>query len=290
MKRERGCLSSLPATTRELLALRAGLDGAPQSRAAAADQLGIPRHRAAQLEHSGLRALHVACGGRASGADGGAAADPHTLALVGNAPPLQPVAYLRASSDAPSAVSQNAGGEADTSDGSSAPESDTSGTHPFTGGDNPRVPAAAVASDETGSPALTVLMACLLAALAALMLMALRHRMRNRPVAQGTVTQASALAAPAAPARQVEPEPEPEPVEPEPLPVEPQQAREEPKPIATAPALPSPAESTPQPSARDPQPTQARDRNLSRSAGVVASGIVSFAVRELVKRRRGRRR
>ena len=270
VKSERGCLGTLPATTRELLTIRAGLDGTPHSRSYAAEQLGISRRQAARLEHSGLRALHVACGGHAS------QADPHTIALVNKAPALQPAAYLPVA-DAPSLQASHDGTKADArSSSAEEPKSDTSGTHPFTGGDNPTVPTAAVASDETGSPALTILMACLLAALAALMLVALRHRMRNRPATQGTVTQATAVAPVAPPARQVEPEP---------MPVEPEPAREEPEPVTTTAPTPSPAEPTPHPTAAQ------RPRTLSRSAGVVASGLVSFAVRELVKRRgRGGRR
>jgi hypothetical protein len=271
VRRERGCLGFLPTTTRELLGLRAGLNGAPRTRSEAAMELGISRQSAARLERSGLRALHLGCGGSSPGSGSGGstgAASARLASLAQGAPALQPASYLPASS----APSLRPAVDLKRPRGSQGVDSATASSPPPSSGNGP-VSAAATSSplgeDGSGGPGLPIVMAASLAALAALMLVALRRRAVAQ---QRGSTMSAAVAAPVATPRRV----------PDPAPVPP--THESTGWVGPS-ADPSP---TPAPSAPKPEAPGSDASRLARSATVVASSVVSFAVRELI-RRRGRR-
>jgi hypothetical protein len=246
--RERGCLSSLPASTSELLGLRAGLDGTPLTRAEAASQLGISRRAAARLEHSGLRELHVACGGGSGGGRSGAV-NARFASLANDAPDLQPADYLPMS-DAPDLQKPRGSVEVKGETATSSP--------PAVETPVGAVSAAAVSANEGNGLLVALLVAAGLAALAALSLVTLRRR----GVAMETAAPIPVVfTPPVEPPKPVEP---PEPAAPAPVTV-------------IRPAPPAPA------STETPRATK-----VARSASVVASAAASFAVRELVRRRRRR--
>ena len=124
VKREQACLGSLPARTRQLLGLRAGLSGAPRTRAEAATELGISVRSAARLERSGLRELHVACGGATAPGSGGGrsgAVNARFVTLASHAPALQPAAYLPMS-NAPDLQRPRGQGEVQGATATSSPQ------------------------------------------------------------------------------------------------------------------------------------------------------------------------
>jgi hypothetical protein len=279
VRSERGCLGSLPSTTRELLGLRAGLEGSPLSRPEAASQLGLSTRTAARLESRGLRALHVACG---SGGGSGATVPASLVRLANGAPSLQPASYLRVSS----APALKPARDLDKPQGSQGRGEDSS--RPFTGGDGggggpisaAAATSAAISDDGSGGPGPGLIVAMCLATLVALLLVGLRRR---AVVRQRGATMTPAVAAPAA----VTPAPAPAPA-----PVE--QPREIEAP-AGPPEMPAggwsgPSAEPPEAAALKPSEQAARrdSSRASRAATVVASSVVSFAVRELARRRRRR--
>jgi hypothetical protein len=177
VKRERACLGSLPGTTRELLSLRAGLDGPPLSRGEAAGELGLTRRGAAQLERSGLRELHVTCGGGTAPAGGQSGGAPSRLvALANGAPTLQPASMLTASeessSDEPRGSQEVGGVTADSGADEPSPSADHSRESESTVPAN----AGAIGADGSSSTTFPLVMAAILAGLAALVLVTLRRR------------------------------------------------------------------------------------------------------------------
>ncbi|MEA2471464.1 MAG: hypothetical protein QOE38_2463 [Thermoleophilaceae bacterium] len=297
MRRERACLDQLPATTSKLLGLRAGLGGPPASRAEAASRLGISRSTAARLEHRGLRALHSACGGSSTG--GGASSSTGTaparlLSLAMGAPALQPAAYLHASSGA---ATLRPAADLGHPRGSQEVKGVTSSSPPPSAA-GPVAAAAtssAIGQDGAGNPSLPIILAACLAALAALMLVGLRRR---AVVSRRGAMVASAVAAPA-PAREI-PAARATPTAATPIPPAAALITEGHEPASPAPAAAAeapratsgwvgPSADRPTgkalPTAKAPPAASTRAR-IARSASVVASGLASLAVRELVRRRR----
>jgi hypothetical protein len=229
VRRQRGCLASLAPATRELLGLRAGLSGPPLSRSDAATELGISRRSAARIEREGLRALKGGCGGSGgSGTSGGASA--RVAALAGDAPALQPAVYLPMAS-AP-ALQKDLGHRR----GNQAVEGATASSPPAAR-DQGVVTATATSAalGQGGGAPVGLWVAMLLAALAALMLVALRRR---AVVQQRGPRMTAAVAAPVAPAA---PAVRPVPLAPEP--VDGHAAPEQPAPTeAAAPEQPAPTE------------------------------------------------
>jgi hypothetical protein len=104
-----GCLGALPGAEGRYLGLRAGLDGRPLSRRAAARRAGIPRSGVSAVERRGLRRLRSAarsggCGGGGGGSGsgsgtsllGGGAGASGTTALLATVPALRAPADLAA--------------------------------------------------------------------------------------------------------------------------------------------------------------------------------------------------
>jgi hypothetical protein len=312
VRRYRGCLGALTDDERDLLGLRAGLDGAPQSRSAAAEELGISTRRAAMLERQGLRILRSACGSYGSTAPGAGRSQTSTLTHTDgpttDMPDLQPASYL-AASDAPALESQDElgkkGEQEVAGETASSPDQDGgsgSGSDSDSGSgsaDSPLMMVATGSLDNSGgAPAagLWVTVAAMLAALVAFVLVTRRRqqpapsvaRATAAPVAPAPVTPVPAVAVPARtetrPAPVVEKPAEEKPVEHPPVVAWPQPAER-----PTAAATPQPAEpptaSTPQPAER---PTSASTTKVTRRTGGLvgrASGIASLAARELKKRR-----
>jgi hypothetical protein len=265
VRSQRGCLDSLGSTTRRLLGLRAGLSGPPLSRGQAASRLGISGRRAARLERTGLRTLSVTCGG----GEGGAAqsAPPRIARLTRAAPTLQPASFLPAAS-APQlkpAVDLRKPHGRQAVQGTSS-----SSTPPSSGGGAGNGPVSAAATsapfDGGSGPGLALVLAICFATLAVLVLVALRRGVTGRPTAQPAVASAPAPPPPAVPTY--------DPAE------------------LTDAGWVGPSADTPQAGAAKPSAQRGTSR-VARSATVVASSAVGFAVRELVRRRlggRGRRR
>jgi hypothetical protein len=276
VRRLSGCLGSIDDQGREYLSLRAGLNGPPLSRGAAARELGIPRAAARGVERRSLRALRSACGVPAGGGGGAQTVANRTASM----PQFQDAALLVATggaephelvdqSELGSQGEQQVKGESK----SSAQPSHNEGTEPATTEATSK-PLAAASSDGGVSGPLLALVLCL-ALLTAMALVALRQRRTQTaggaPPAENLTAATAVTAAPVAPAREPEPEPEP---------------AAEPEPTITAgrtyPAVHVPAQ-TPTRSGRN-------YRRAARPAAMVASGILSFVARELMRRRRGGRR
>jgi hypothetical protein len=304
VRSERACLGSLPPTTRELLGLRAGLGGSPLTRSEAATQLGISRSTATRLERSGLVALHSACGGPSSaGGNSGAngAASARLIGLAQGAPALQPAVYLPAST----APSLRPAADLHHPRGKQQVEGATASSPPPSSSSGP-VSAAATSSplgQGGGGSSLPIVMAACLAALAALMLVALRRRavVQQRGSAM-TAAVATPVRTPSAPRNG--PAPVVEPAAPAPSPPQ-DRATAPARPTVAAPAptytpphetgWPGPSADRASSPAAPPAPAEPEQHGsdasrLARSATVVASNVVSFAVRELVRRRAKRRR
>jgi hypothetical protein len=275
VRRLSGCLDSLDDLSSRFLSLRAGLEGRPLSRGAAARELGIPRADARGVERRGLRALRDACG---AGGAGGGSAQARTVAQASHhMPQLQPAGLLVATGGAAPTQfvdqrvlgkgRQQVKGEQATSP---APSPSSSGP-----AEAAAKPLASATSDGLSGAWIAVVAA--LALMTAVALVALRAR-RAHPAAAvpaENLTAATAVAAAPrapAPAPEAESEPEPEaeaPPEPE-------------RPATTYPAIQVP-----------PQPAAGQHRNYSRAArpaAMIASGVISFVARELVRRRSGGRR
>jgi hypothetical protein len=291
-----------------LLGLRAGLNGVPRTRAEAATELGISRRGAARIERTGLRALHVACGGGpAGGGNGGStgAVPARLVRLANGAPALQPASDLPVAS-APDLHKPRGSQEVKGETASSAP--------PSRGGGAP-VSAAATSSplgQDGARSGLPIVIAVCLALLAAMALVALRRRAvahqrvsttsaavfspaasASRFSGGGTATapDESARAAPAVPAAPGATAFAPA----TPSLGGPAAASGPATPSAAGPAAVTAAKTAPDAAAADdsarsadgPETGRAGSR-VTRSAGVIASGVVSLAVRELMRRRRGR--
>jgi hypothetical protein len=278
-------------TTSALLGLRAGLDGPPASRSNAASQLGISRRQAARIERRGLRALRTACGGGGGGggsSSGGAPA--RVVSLAAAAPALQPAVYLPAST----APELRPASDLEHPRGSGAVKGVTASSPPPSPSDTGLVPATATSAglgeDAAGGSALPIVLAACLAALAALMLVGLRRRAvamqrgamvsaavaaPRPPDARTPRTATSAAPAPMPPAAAEAPEAE----------------RHGSTPAAASTSgWAGPSADRPAAAASSTRPTSpaAAHPRVTRSASVVASGLLSFAVRELVRRRRRR--
>ncbi|MEA2422445.1 MAG: hypothetical protein QOF55_1544 [Thermoleophilaceae bacterium] len=320
-----------------MLGLRAGLDGAPQSRRDAALQLGISVSRAARLERRGLRTLNATCGGSQTSAasqSAGGGATARVISLAGAAPALQPATYL------PAAATPAAGSHPR---GSQAVKGETATSSPSSSGNGPISVAATQTSfpaGRAGTNALPLVLAVCLAALATLLLVAQRRRVLAQPRGpRMTATVAAPVAAPrraapavtdageggaataqtaaiAAPGQAAATEQTAATAatgqaaateQTAATSAGPESAPATTAPAGTTPAGTAPAKSTPSlaapgwpgPSADQQAPTPASTasptantgsstQRLARSASAVASGVVSFAVRELM-RRRGRR-
>jgi hypothetical protein len=334
VRRFRGCLDGLAGDQRELLTLRAGLDGPPRTRSNAAALLGISTREAAGLERRGLRALRSACGGTGS-SGGGTAAIADAVARPDGMPTLQPASYLAASNapdlERPADLAKR--GEQDVG---GASESSPPAGEPGSGGsDRQSIPptAASTPLGDTGaaSPTLWIVLATMAAALALLVLLSRRRTVAEAP--RGPRVTA-ATAAPPVPlwdrsrrAGSGEPEPAPTATEEtataagagfaasdwgwEDDAAETQTAeRDATRPGATRPgtdrdatrtsaspvgsdrdttrawAAPAPDDPVPpQPSTPAPD-TRSTASRATRAASTVATGLASFAVRELMRRRR----
>jgi hypothetical protein len=189
VKREQGCLGSLPQTTQDLLGLRAGLDGPPLSRSDAAAELGLTRAGARQLEHAGLRELHVSCGGGSAPAGGGTsqggAAQLRLVSLAEGAPELQPATSLASSTHGSEGSDRRGSGDvkgvtATSPRGARPPLSATANSSALDNGSVGR--------------GLPLLVAAVLAMMAAFALVALRRR----AAAHQRGTRSTATASPAA--------------------------------------------------------------------------------------------
>jgi hypothetical protein len=283
-------------TTSALLGLRAGLDGPPASRSNAASQLGISRRQAARIERRGLRALRTACGGGGGGrgsSSGGAPA--RVVSLAAAAPALQPAVYLPAST----APVLRPASDLEHPRGSGAVKGVTASSPPPSPSDTGLVPATATSAglgeDAAGGSALPIVLAACLAALAALMLVGLRRR--AVAMQRGAMVSA-AVAAPRPPdARtpRTATSATPHGAAPAPMPPAAAEAPEAERHGSTPAAASTsgwagPSADRPAAAASSTRPTSpaAAHPRVTRSASVVASGLLSFAVRELVRRRRRR--
>jgi hypothetical protein len=295
VRRERACLDQLPMTTSELLGLRAGLSGPALSRSQAASQLGLSRRHAALLERRGLRALRAACG---EGGSSGGAAPARLVSLATSAPALQPAIYLPASG----APELRPAGDLEHQRGSGAVKGVTASSPPPSPSpsDTGLVPATATSAglgeDAAGGSALPIVLAACLAAFAALMLVGLRRR---AVAMQSGSTISAAVAAPrpsaartprtgtsAAPA----PTPAAAPTQPAAAEAAGAERHASSPAAATTSGWAGPSADRPGAPASPTRPTSpaAAHPRVKRSASVVASGLVSLAVRELVRRRRRR--
>ncbi len=250
IRRFSACLDSLAPTERSYLSLRAGLEGPPLSRGQAADRAGIPRAQARSVERRGLRKLRRACGG-------GGSTRAHTIATTtSRMPGFQPASLLAAtggSTAAPQLVDQRQLGKQQLKGehATSPPPSEAPKEAAITSH-----PVASASSGGIGAAWIAILAA--LALMAAVATVVLRGRRNAQP---------AVLIAPA-PAREPDPEPEPEP----------QPEAPQPAPVAI----------TPPPASAEPRGHDYR--RAARPAAMIASGILSFAARELMRRRRGGRR
>jgi hypothetical protein len=281
VRRLRACLPSLDGVDRRFLSLRAGLDGAPLSRGAAARALGIPPAQAGAVERRGLRALREACGVPTG-------AERAVVDRAAGMPTLQPASLLVATGGAePKQLvdqSRLAGAPQGVKGERASEPSHNEGSGPGTTAGTPE-PLAARSSDDGVSGTLIVAVLCL-ALLATLVLVALRGRRSHRTSGLRaedlivTIDTSGALARPPEREREVESDadliatiaasgalgPASEPPA-------------EPEPDAPA-ALPAPAPSGP---AAD---GGGAHRRAARPAAVAASGLLSVAARELMRRRR----
>jgi hypothetical protein len=290
-------------TTSELLGLRAGLDGPPVSRADAAAQLGISRHRAARLERRGLRALHSACGGGSTRSGGSPGSPSRLVRLATRAPSLQPAVYLTAS-DAPAlrevADLDRPRGKREVKDETAS----VSPSHAPPGVVQASIGESALRGDDGGTAALPIILAACLALLAALVLVGLRRRAVATRSGAATITTAVATAPatkPSVPAgstaatgtSSATPDAAPTTASASPTTAattagSPTRTTGSASPEVAPPAAALSPESAAQRATAPGAAPQPPSQRIKRSAGVVASGLVSFAVRELI-RRRGRR-
>jgi hypothetical protein len=263
VRRLSSCLDSIDDTGRRYLSLRAGLDGPALSRGAAARELGIPRASARGVERRSLRALRNACGVSAGGGAQTVAnrtasmpqfQDASLLVATGGAEPHEFVDQSELGGQGEQQVKgESKSSEPSHNEGPAEPATTEATSKPL-----------AAASENGGiSGPLLALILCL-ALLTAMALVALRSR-RSQPAggppAENLTAATAVTAAPVAPAREPEPAPEPEP---------------EPAPAAAA-SVPA-----------QPETHHGRDyRRAARPAAVIASGIMSFVARELMRRRRG---
>jgi hypothetical protein len=292
VRRFSGCLGELGGRQRRFLSLRAGLDGAPLSRGEAAREVGIPRSEARGVERRGLRALRAACGGRVAAQTG-----PRTIGM-NHMHTLQPASLLVATGGAASLQlvdqRQLAGRQGVKGENASSPKQSSPG------GSGP-APQSAVTSRPLASASSGGLSAAWIAVAAALALMtalailgmraAFGHRTRPAGAAPARPDPAP-MAAAAAGATLARPQPAPEP-EPQPEP----EAEPEPRAVEEVPPTPAyPTETRAtvagvKPAADEPAIRAGRDYHRAmRPATMIASGVISYAVRYLLRRRRGHNR
>jgi hypothetical protein len=313
VRRLSGCLDSIDAHQRDLLSLRAGLEGGePQTRGEAAHTLGISRAEARVLEHRGLRALRSTCGGGAS---------PSTLvAHADEMPRLQPAVLLPVTSSGRELVAQDQLGHArqqvkgvERSSSAGGRSGSSSGGSVGSGAPAPGTTLTFAAATTSSSPAtgLWLALAAVVGLMAALALLAARGAFGRRTRTAGAdaggerLVAMSPVVAPVAPAAEPSTQPEPEP---EPEPAGEHRAGDwqwpaaggaaaatapkpdEPEPRAdTTPAADQPTRVRPTPV---PAPRRVVRRDYARPAKLAAkgaSGLISFAARE-VRRRRSERR
>jgi hypothetical protein len=276
----------LPEGQRQVLELRGGTNGQPQSRRETARQLGISTRETALREHRGLRALRHGCGG-ASGSGGGSSAS--TLAARG-APALQPAVML---SDAPAlqrTADMRRGRQGVLGETASGSE-DSSSTRSQYASVVPGTSLQPVAGDASSAPLIWIPVMLLLALVTA-GLIATRRRAARQPAGVGNGAYVTPVVV--APERSstpsaVEPEPGPEPeaeAEPEPEPEPETAAITEPEPV-DEPAAAPPDWQWPSPSAPEhPDAAHRMAERARRPAAAAAAGVVGVLVRELLKRRR----
>jgi hypothetical protein len=295
--RLQGCLGGVADDSRQVLELRAGLDGEPLSLGETAEQLGISDERVAHLESRGVRQLRTlgrggACGGGSAGGGGSGAGGPRDAASLGlsGLPELQPAILLasmpelkpmREVADDRDRERQDVLGATASSEavqgiegGSPPPDRFAASSRPLSN-----------ESDGDGAPAYPFFLVALLALGALVTLLTVRQRQHAPPATSGhseagfasgpeapagldTVT--AATTAPPAPAERLDAAPEP--------------AAEE---LPAAEGDPSP-----QPPTAVPPATTAHHPHLGRAsapAAVIASGILSLVVRRLMRRRERRR-
>jgi hypothetical protein len=270
----RGCLGSLPAGERQVLELRGGTNGRPQSRGATARQLGISTRETALREHRGLRALRHGCG--ASGSGVGSDSSASTLAASG-APALQPAVMF---SDAPAfrrTADMRQGHQGVL--GETASGTEDSSTRSQYASVVPGTSLQPVAGDASSAPLIWIPVLLLLALVTA-GLIATRRRGAAQPAAVGngayvTPVVAAPASAPAAAEPEAEAAPEPETA-----------AITEAAPVE-GPATAPPDWQWPSPSAPEHPDTAHRiAERARRPAAAAAAGVVGVLVRELLKRRR----
>jgi hypothetical protein len=265
-----GCLSRLDGQEEQLLSLRAGVDSAPMSRAAAAGRLGITRHEARSLERTGLRRLRAEgrsgeCG--SSGSMGRNAAD--IVADGSHMPQLRPTVFLASNATlaSPAALAGHQavkGAHASSSDAGQSSSGSGGG-----GGGGGSTPALVHGTESASTSAEFLIAAAVLALLLAIVLITWRRRNMGReyappPVANWWDSPAGDL--PEAPAWA------PPPID--------THASAATAPAATTPAAEDP--STVRPLATDP-PQQHGQR---RPVAVVAASLLSLGVTALLRRRR----
>ncbi len=262
------CLGSLNGLDRRYLTLRAGLDGPPLSRAQTARELGISSSDARVIERHGLRQLRFACGGGSSTAG-------HTIAAIApRMARLLPASLLMATGGALTQLvdqSRLSGQHGVKGAHASSPESDGPGTMRA----SVSRPLASASSEGIGAVWIAIVAA--LALMTAVALTTLRRRTAPAaPAAPRRVSNVSAaLSLPPAPLPPAPPLPLPprdEALVPPPPP---------PGPDADAEAQPQAPALTP----AAPPPAPARGRDYRRAA-MLASGVISVAARELMRRRR----
>jgi hypothetical protein len=217
------------------------------------------------------------------------------VSLATGAPALQPAVYLPASAAAtlrPAADLGHPRGRQQVKGvtASSPPESAAGPVAAL-------ATSSAIGQDGAGTATLPILLAACLAALAALLLVGLRRRavatQRGAVVASAVAGPAPAREIPAAratptAATTVPPVPAPGAETADPAPPAAEASEPAPPPSSgwAGPSADHPAPTAP-PTA-EAQPAASARARVTRSASVVASGLVSLAVRELVRRRRRR--
>ena len=264
VRKYQACLGSLNDLDRHYLTLRAGLDGAPQSQGQAARRLGISRSDARVIERHGMRQLRFACGGGKSSGSGKdiSARAPHMLQLqdaslliaTGGAAPAQLVDQRQLSGAQHGVKGVHASSKA--SEGSSKLASSVS--H------------ALAAASEKLSAIWFVIVAALALATAVALVTVRRRSVPDGPPQLPRMTVARTLPPPP-PLPPVLARPEAE-------------AEREPPPVPALQRAPEP----PRFEVAQPQQTPGQARDYRRAA-MIASGLVSVAARELMRRRRGRR-
>jgi hypothetical protein len=261
VRRMRDCLGSLPQSQQRYLSLRAGLDGAPRSAGQAAQELGVSRSQGLRIERSGMRNLRSAA---ANGCGSGPGATSKTVASGGSAvgmtfartfasratgmPRFQPAMRLVADTNPLVDPSKLRGSQQVGGIVASSGSTNDGWAEP--------APLAAVKRSSpvaTSSSPLTlwIILAGVLALMGITAFVGIRRR--SEPAA------ATSMFVPFSQTLDVEPAPMPEP------------RRHQPTQVA-------------RPAARPVRDEAQHDHR--RAAALVASGIASFAVRELMRRRR----